>query len=65
MQTGSEKVVENLVKQKRMCDCWKNKRLWEEQMGPGTESAHIFITELHKEVYACSFFVDGSFQFVN
>lgn len=34
-------------------------------MGPGTESAHVFITELHKEVYACSFFVDGSFQFVN
>jgi len=43
----------------------ENKRLWEEQMGPETESAHICITKLHKEVYACSFFVDASFQIVN
>lgn len=43
----------------------ENKRLWEEQMDPGTESAHIFIIKLPKEVYACSFFVDGSFQFGN
>lgn len=30
-------------------------------MGPGTESAHIFVTKLCKKVYACPIF-DGIFQ---